>query len=705
MASEKEEKLLERIRERFDYAQEQWQEIRQEAKIDMEYYSGNPWPAQERIQRKQAGRPCLVMDELSQYVNQVVNDIRQNKRAVKVNPRGYGANDKVSEVRGDLIREIEYKSNAQSAYCCAFENMCARSYGGWKITRRYISDKSFNQEIRIVRIPNPDSSFPDPDCKEVDYSDARYWYLLDQVPRKEYKRKYPEATITDFTGDHMKIAPTWIKEDQIQVAEYWEVEVKKRRLLEVLNDDGSDVFSMYDDELPNGETYKSLKDAKRIRNEREVEERKVCQYITNGVEILEENPQPGRYIPIIWLTGKELYVDTGSGPKRMLMSMIRLARDPQMMVNYLATCEAEVVGMTPKVPWMTYVGQVHNPEKWQTAHISPVAFLEAHAKTEESGPNILPLPSKPNYEPQVQQLELAREANRRSIQSAMGTTPLPTNVQKLNDKSGVALKEIDANEDRGTFHFIDNYEMALEHSGRVINDLIPHVYDAPRDIGLRKRDETHRVVRINDSQVPDSINITEGEHEVTITSGPSFQSEREAANDFVDTVIPELESLPIDPIVKQKLLALLIKLKNVGPIGDEIVEMLDPKNATTTQLQTLQVQSQQYQTMLAELQAENQKLYAEKQGKIVDNEYMLKKASMDNELKLAIAEITTKAQSAQVRAELESDLISKIGVHLTQLAHEAATQALEHQHEHSLAEKQAAIAQASGSNGAGGEQE
>lgn len=684
------EKLLAEIRNRFDYCQDQWADIRKEAQTDMDYVSGNPWPEAERKRREDAGRPCLVMDELSQYTNQLINDIRQNKRAVRVVPRGYGANDKTAELRGDLIREIEYKSNAQSAYACGFENMCNRSYGGWKIVRRYINEKSFDQEIRIVRLPNPDCSYPDPDCKESDYSDAKYWFLVDPIPRKEYKKRWPKAKITDFNGDHIKTAPNWIKEDQIQVAEYWRVETEKRLLLQIKHDDGKPI-SMFEDELPEGTSYDELKAAGKILNERKTEERTIVQYITNGVEILEENPQPGKYIPIIWLTGKELYVSSDTGPKRVLMSLIRLARDPQMLVNYYRTCEAEVVGMTPKTPWIGVEGQFHNSATWQSATTTPVAYLEYKAKTEATGDQVLPAPERPAYEPQIQPLEIGAESARRAIQAAMGLSSLPTNAQRLNDKSGVALKQIDENEDRGSFHFIDNYEMGLEYSGRIINDMIPYVYDAAREIGIRKGDDKHETVKVNQEFTDgdgkkQNNDLTVGEHEVTISTGPSFQSEREQANEFVDTMVPELEGLQIDPTVKSKLLAMLIRLKNVGPIGDQMADLLDPKDGgnQAQQLQQLAAQSQQYQQMVAQLQAENQKLNLEKQGKLIDNQFMIKKAEMDNKLKLDIAEIQAQHQDVQARAELTQDLLKELHV----AAHEAATQAVQNAHDKHIANQQ-----------------
>jgi hypothetical protein len=700
--SDPDQALLKEITSRFDYCVEQWDSVRSEAKLDMKYVSGDPWPDLERIERRKLNRPCMVCDELSQYTNQLINDIKQNKRATSVEPKGSGATDKTAELRANVIRQIEYRSNAQYAYSCGFENMCNRSYGYWRILTDYESEESFNQEIRIKAIPNPDTVYPDPDCKERDTSDASFYFVVDSVPKKEYKRKWPEAKITDFTPQHMSEAPAWIKEMTIQVAEYWRVEYDKKKLVEVESDisEHATIVCLSDDPRCKG---------KKILNERPTRIKKIMQYITNGVEILEKNEWAGKYIPIIPLFGKELWVDDGSGAKRKLHSLIRLARDPQMLYNYYRTTQAELVGMTPKVKAVGYEGQFEGHEaEWQTAHTNPIPYLQVKAILDSTGQTVLPIPVWRSYDPQIEKLEIGAESARRAIQAAMGLSALPTQAQRMNEKSGIALKEINANEDKGSFHFIDNYDMALEYSGRIINDLIPHIYDAEgRTIGARKRDETHHIVRINtkviDEQTKEEIvnDLTKGDHDITISTGPSFRSEREAASSFLDTILPELEQLPIDPGTKQRLVALAIKLKNLGPIGDQMVDLLSPSQdpaALAQQLAQAQGQLQQAQQQLALLNGENQKLYQEKHGKIIDNIFGLKQTQMELEAKILIAEIGTKSQVDVERRQLYTDMIHKI----MDQSHEAGMEALQHENAKELADITAAHAQtAAASQGAG----
>jgi hypothetical protein len=68
-----------------------------------------------RTNRIRQGRPCLTINQLPQFVAQVVGDIRINRPSIKVRPAEDGDED-VAEVRQGLIRAIEQQNRAQNIY-------------------------------------------------------------------------------------------------------------------------------------------------------------------------------------------------------------------------------------------------------------------------------------------------------------------------------------------------------------------------------------------------------------------------------------------------------------------------------------------------------------------------------------------------------------------------------------------------------------
>jgi len=57
--------------------------------------------------------------------------------------------------------------------------------------------------------------------------------------------------------------------------------------------------------------------------------------------------------PIIPFVGEEIYISEGGRSKRVFLSLIRRARDPQKMVAFIASQEAEEFGMSPPAPFLS----------------------------------------------------------------------------------------------------------------------------------------------------------------------------------------------------------------------------------------------------------------------------------------------------------------------------------------------------------------
>jgi hypothetical protein len=235
--------------------------------------------------------------------------------------------------------------------------------------------------------------------------------------------------------------------------------------------------------------------------------------------------------------------------------------------------------------------------------------------------------------------------------------------------------------------------------------------DTPRHVGIRKPDDSHALLHVmaqeHATNLPaqaapqtgqpdqqggegqDYLISDRGEFDVTISVGASFQSQREERSDFVDTLLKEAPGLQLPPPVMQGLLAKAIKMKDLGPEGDALAEMLDPQNQQGQQLASAQQQLAEGQQVMAEMKAELEKLKLEKMAKVIDNEYRAQQGDRDREVKLAVAEITAKSQQLSERMEMVYDLMQKLHI----AAHERGMQAEQHGHEHELADKTAANAQ------------
>jgi hypothetical protein len=711
---------IKELHESFDYATDAWREIRYDGDIDMRYIAGDPWNPGDRAVREDAGRPVLSLDELGQYVNQIINDVRQNKRAIKVTPIGNGANDQTSQLRADLFRQIEYRSNAQQAYTTMFENAVQRSYGYLRIKAQYESPTSRHQELIIEPLMNPDLVTPDPDAVKPALEDMGFLFNQEAWGKTKFKKRFPKAKFQDFTVDQMRQAPRWLQTEQVMLAEWWRITETPAKVVYIdvpspptpQGPGASKQFDVLESELAKRRLV-SFGPGAKVVGSRTAQVPHVSMRLTNGLEILEETDWPGRYIPFVGCFGKILYVDTGAGPQKRILSAIRLARDPAMLYCYYRTAEAEQVGMSTRFPYFVRRGALSPEEalKLTKSTHEPVAFITIEGLSDSLPAGEMPeMPQRNPFEPAIAALEAGAEGARRAIQAAMGISPLPTNMQRDQRLSGTAQQKLESSAQKGTFHFVDHYEAAITRVGVIMDDLVPHFYDAARDVTVRKPDETSMPVRVNDPQTPappDSPyakdgaapSLTDGDHDVTLSTGPSYDSEREAANDFADTVMGQLQVIAgvAGPQAAAKIMSMAVKLKDVGPLGDEMAKIIAPPedpNAPQHAQQQLQQMQGQMQQMGQELQkfqagvqvkqmeiASNEKIAAQKDA---TERYL---GEMKIQADLAKMQATIEAKNAEIAIENETRRIdAALGDKGTifETAHAAATQAADQHHERDM---------------------
>lgn len=661
--------ILADLRETYDRYASKWREIYRQGTLDMECLSiMGPWPKSEREARadKDNPRPCDHFDIVSQQNNRVVNQVRMNKRAIKITPRGGGANDETAALREDRIRQIEYESKANRARLTAFQNAVDRGYGFYEIATDFISPSSMNQRIVYRRIPNPDSVLVDPDAQEADFSDMEGAFKVEVMPHVTFRRRFPEATIQSFTADMMNTARPWINEHSVMVANYWCV---KRHPMKLYEFAGMEKPIMHDDlmksypgaKVMRGQLWVDGEPVARLIKERESERKKVVKYLTNGVEILETVDVLCSTIPIITMIGREKYVDG----EREIESLTRKQRAPQLAFDVAATGELEVMGMTPKSKWVIIDGQVDGYEdEWKNSNRSPMAYLRYRAMLDSTGSALLPSPQRIDFEPPIQAFELAKDSAMRSVQNAVGMTSAER-VDRVS-KSGIAQKELNQLADIASYHFIDNYDCAVEYDGRIVNELLDKIEDSARQVGIRKEDDTYEVVDLEPTEgtegQPGQHPYGDGDqHSVTISTGPSFESQREAAQETANNLISNPAAFPLVGW-------LAVKMLNLGVYGDkmsDLLKLLLPPEARQEDgqqqippeaMQALQQAKQQaaaLDAMAKELQVKVIELEDEKNAKVLDLANKKEIAAMQDETKRFLEELKADIERAKIAADLQ----------------------------------------------------
>jgi hypothetical protein len=601
--------ILAEILADYDYDVENLAKIREEAAIDVRYASNDTWDEDDKAARQ--NRPMLCLDQLSQYRNQVENTVRQNKRAVKVSQAGGGATEKTAELRANRIREIEYQSHAQEAYSQAFSDCLTRGYGFARIIAEYEDEETDNQVFRTKAIPNPDQVIPDSDGQSTSGRDWKRCVFRDSLSHADFKRDYPDSAIKDFDADTLARGGKWMTPTRVQVAEAW-------RLIETPNRRGSGRPT-----------------------------REVCMYLTNGIELLAKKGQPakhpwkGKYIPFAMCAGRIVYKSTGldGESEKMIFSYIRFARHAAKGYNWTKSTLLEKIALPVKASLMGYRGQadVETLALIERASKEHIPWLEFSPTTEATGQQILPLPQYGTREPDIQADLMAAEGFQRDIQNSLGHfNASDARMGHTKVTSGVALAELKRSGDLGSYDFLDHYDDFQKFMGEQYDDLLSSYDDTVKEVAIRKPDGTPEMVTINQktgkapdgspAYGPNDNPMDLGRHTITIATAPATDSEREAHSDFADHVIdsPQIAQI-VGPEKAAALLALAIKLKGAGTIGDEMADIIspppqqdgappDPKQLLQ-QLEQMQQQLKQLEGIAQQLDQEIKSKQAEAQAK------------------------------------------------------------------------------------------
>mgnify|MGYP003644926384 CR=1 FL=1 len=491
---------------RFKLTEEAEGPQRTEELLDDAFRNLEQWDAKTKSDRDAGGRPALTIDKLNHPVRQVLNAQRQARPSIKVNPKTSGSAQETATILQGLIRHIEYDSQADVAYDWSFEQAATSGRGYFRILTEFTGDTegpaAWDQEIKIKRILNKYSVYFDPSAVEADKSDARWCFVTEDIPVEEYKQLFPTselASMNDFSG--LGDAPQdWVSEKSVRVAEYWYTEPKRRRVL-MLADGTTALVDAIDKTTMTGQMHGGAP----ILNHRDVDTRVVKVAKINAVEILEGNEDktagqdwPGLYIPIVPVAGEELFIQG----KRVYRGMIRAARDSQRMYNYQASELVRQLAIWGRVPWIGAIGQFKGLEaKWSSANIEDYAFLEYNPVSIDG--HLSPPPNRNGMEPPIQAIVVGIQQASEDIKSTTGFFDPSLGKVNSQDRSGRAIMALQQAGELGSSNFQDNLRRALIYAGRIIVDLVPHIYDRPgRIVTIIGKDDKPSSVMFNQPFVP-----------------------------------------------------------------------------------------------------------------------------------------------------------------------------------------------------------
>ncbi len=681
------EEFLSLAHERYRTVEETEAKLRQNMLEDLRFRASEQWPDHIRSMREKDNRPCLTINRMPSFIRQVTNNQRASRPAVQVSPTGDEGDPGIAEVLQGIVRHIETKSDADVAYTTAGDHQVTMGRGYVRVVTDYIDEDplSMNQEIKVRRIPNPFSVYVDPSTQNPDGSDARYAFIVEDIPTEEYRFRYPDsalAGLSEFTGIG-NTKPDWMPEGNVRVAEYFYIDEQREEMSILEMSDGSssriltsELESMPKDTVPRGFEVVGTQD---------VTTRTVRWCLINAVEILEGNDEktegqqwPGKYIPIVPVTGDEINING----VRDYRGVVRDSKDPQRMYNYWVSAQTEMIALAPRAPFVGAEGQFAGHErKWEMANVRNYPYLE-YKQTGLSG-QLAPPPQRQSWEPPIQAMTAAIAQSDNDLKATGGFNDASLG-QRGPQESGRAIRSRQQQDEMANSHYLDNLGRAVRQVGRILVDLIPKIYDTSRVLRILGDDERPRSVMVfagegnrpQEEEMPPGVmgmyDVGVGRYDVNVAVGPSFQTRRQEA---VDAMTQLVQAYPnVFPVIGDLLfgnmdvpMAKEMEARLKKSLPEHLQDEVDPNVIPPeVQAQMQQMQQQMQQVMEAYEQAQEAlKTQRVKEGAkvaIKERELAASAASQERDLqaRVQLEQIKQQGENARALANLDQKRASEV---------------------------------------------
>jgi hypothetical protein len=670
--------LLKQALERHQQASDFYSDEYQRGEDDTNFALGkNQWSDRNgkdiSIERERDGRPCLVENRMLPFVNHLMNQIRQAKPSIKVLPVDDGSDPQVADIYRGIIRNIEYCSDAETAYDTAAYNAIAGGYGYVRIRTEYADYNSFDQEIKIERVLNPRAVMFDPAHTRLDGADAEYAFIVDDLEKQEFERLYPDAESSGFASSE------WCSDNTVRVAEYFYKDYEEKTLVEYVVQTlaGGQTVQGYLEDVP--------EDAQVLR-QRSTQVCTIKYAKMSGGDILEEGEFAGQYIPIVPVIGMETWLDG----KRQVFSLIHQAKDSQRMLNYWKSAAVELIALQPKAPYVGAVGAFNSRvEDWESANNKNYPFLEYDpvAVTLKDGTSALaPMPQRqpaPQGSPAMMQEAMMAVDG---IKASLGMYDAAMGMQTA-DQSGVAIMGRQGQADDTNYHFVDNLSTAIAQVGRILVGLIPLVYSNASILRIMGEDGTEKMMPVNqpvqkvgkDEYKPangvsgEFFDLRNGKYDVVVDVGQSYATRRKenvASMMELGRLVPSFAQQNLDLIVQD------LDMPRSQEMAERIRATMPPELlGEDLEAKRLQEATQAVQQLQGQLEQAQLALQTKEDDQKFKNKIDLGKLENDRaeiEIKAAKTEAEILKMQAETQKQIPAEAFNEIGTTVAQLREQTA---------------------------------
>lgn len=571
---------------------------------------GRQWTDDEEDMLKTYKKVPLQFNKLATLVNTLIGEQQQNTPQIETVPLS-SCDEETISIRQVITKDIMLSTDSRKVYQVAFHQACVGGFGAYYLDTAYTHNKSFEQDIVYCTIKDATKAFWDIGAQDTNKIDGMYSGFISKITRQKFKELYG-AKLTEELFKGSKVTQSkeeialatqpdaaanpfvWSDEENVTIIDLYLRKYEKDTLYLLSNGMTVDQAEMDDIIKKSYDIYRAnmmpmpgMMPGEGIENETEeeqiatderlmlyydgipiriIEKRNskksiIMHYKIAGEYVLDESEFPAEDLPVIFVDQNSYYDKDG---KQVCRPFVIDAVDAQRYLNYLATQSAYVLKISRYDQWIgskKNVQSLDTQQQWQDP-----SNVKGMMTYDESPSGAKPEQVRP---PELSQSLVSQY--QRAMEDLYTSTGLyPTKLgQEGNEVSG---KAIDARTRQGsytTYVAFNSINRAITAGGKILNQMIPRVYDTERVMTLMMPDSGRQNIVINQQEDEYGMRIknslTKGTFEVRLQAGPSYEGQKQQALESLNMVLapnPQLFNLFADLYAENLPLINTLEIKN-----------------------------------------------------------------------------------------------------------------------------------------------
>jgi hypothetical protein len=671
---------------------------------------GRQWTNDEEDTLKTYKKVPLTFNKMATLINSLLGEMQANTPQIEVNPLT-NCDEETAGIRAMLVKDLMLSNDAKQVYQVAAAQSATGGYGAYLCDTDYRGNHSFDLDIILRYFKDATRCYWDIGAEETSKIDGLHCGYVQRLTRPKFREKYgrkiEQKILTVYqvivSKEEIALATdpavkddsfSWADDEGITVNHYFKRKFEKAILYklsngQILNDEemqelvdqsrqikqlmqqqqgqlGEYAGEMQETEPMQEQTpvaelelegeggssriggfeieeeYITLYyegEPVRIDEKREIKKSKIMHYVIAGDYILEESEFPSEDLPLIFMDQQSFYQKDG---KQICRSFIIDAVDAQRYINYLGTQSAFLIKISR---YDQFIASKKNVQSLDTQRQWRDPYSVQGAITYDESPS----GAKPE---QLRPPELSQslvQQYQRAIDDLYTSTGIyPAQLgQAGNEISGTAINARNRQGSMNTKNFRQSVDRAIAAGGKIINQMIPRVYDTERVINLMSPDEGRKNIVVNKELDPYGMqvqnDIRKGTYEVVLQAGPSYEGQKETALESLQLILqanPQLLNLFADLYADNLPLSNTLEIKNrlKTIVPPEVIEA-----GKTGKMPSEKGQDQpnpEEQAQQAQMQMQQAQMQMEQEFRMA-------------QLQLKKEELALKAQQMQVELQIE----------------------------------------------------